>query len=646
MSVSKNPVIVASLLALSTSAVAQTPQQGPASEPEETVVVTANRVGSEQSVDSLGTAVSVLTRDQLETRQTRFVSDALRDLPGVAVSRTGTIGGLTQVRMRGAEGNHTLVLLEGADISDPFQGEFDFSGLVATDIARIEALRGEQSSLYGSDAIGGVLNIIPRRGGGELSFGGFAEGGAFSTHQLSVNGGYGSERADVFASVSRFSTSGINISRFGSEEDGARNTSSFLNVGMRPLPNLVLRALLRQVETDFETDPQDFAFPSRPTQGFVIDGNNTGKSRQLYGALSADLSLLDGRWVTRAGYAFADISRQSFTDDLPAFFTDGTRGKVSVFSSVTLETGSLKHRVTGGLDQKRETFRNVPTGAPGPTNLKRELDTRAYALAYDFTSGRFGFGIAVRHDDNERFRSADTFRVQTSYLLADSGTRVRASAGTGIKAPTNFELFGFNPTSFIGNPSLVAEESRGFDIGLEQSFLNERVRAGVTYFQADLKNEIFTAFLPGFVSTPRNRVTSSPRSGIESTLDMRLDKNWSINLAHTWLEAEESGLEEVRRPPHSGSLNIAWHSAERRTTAALTVRHNGSQQDSEFISATPQSRVTLPSYTLVNFNASYQLTSALSVFGRVENLLDEDYEEVFTFRTQGRGGFLGVKVAL
>jgi len=172
------------------------------------------------------------------------------------------------------------------------------------------------------------------------------------------------------------------------------------------------------------------------------------------------------------------------------------------------------------------------------------------------------------------------------------------------------------------------------------------VRTGVTYFEADLKNEIFTAFLPGFVSTPRNRVTSSPRSGVESTLDMRLDKNWSINVAHTWLRAEESGLEEVRRPPHSGSLNIVWHSAERRTTAALTVRHNGSQQDSEFINATPQSRVTLPSYTLVNFNASYQLTPVLSVFGRIENLLDEDYEEVFTFRTQGRGGFLGVKVAL
>src|SRR5262245_4532849 len=196
----------------------------------EKVAVTATRIGS-VAANRLGTAVSILDAKQLEERQTRFVSDVLRDVPSVSVNRAGGPGGLTQVRMRGAEGNHTLVLLDGADISDPFQGEFDFSGLLAGDIARIEILRGSQSALYGSDAVGGVINIIPRRGRGPFAAEAFAEGGSFDTWQAAANLGVGDDTTDFFLSANYHAMSGTNSARIGVEDDGEHDTSFFVNAG-------------------------------------------------------------------------------------------------------------------------------------------------------------------------------------------------------------------------------------------------------------------------------------------------------------------------------------------------------------------------------------------------------------------------------
>jgi vitamin B12 transporter len=601
-----------------------------ADEGVEKVVVTASRIGK-VAEDRLGTAVTIIDGKQIDERQTRFVGDVLRDVPGVAVSRSGAVGSKTQVRMRGAEGNHTLVMFDGADVSDPFQGEFDFSGLRATDIERIEVLRGSQSALYGSDAIGGVINIVPRRGKGDFAVEAIGEGGSFATWQTGVNAGGGNDMFDIFASASHHVTSGINIARNGAERDGERDSALFVNAGLRPAENVELRAFLRYVDTFAETDPQDFF------TGLVVDGSDdTFATTQFYGNVSAEVSAFAGAWQTRLNYAFIDADSTSDSAFGP-FVTAGDRHKVSLVSAVNFTTGTAEHRLTGAVDWRAERYQNVATTFPfdPAINGVRELDTIGYVLSYDLSLDAFDAGIAVRRDDNDRFKDADTYRLQASYRLTDT-TRLRATAGTGVKNPNNFELFGFTTSGFIGNPNLKPETSTGWDVGIDQSFWNGQARFSATYFEARLKNEIETTFI-----TTNNAVGTSNRRGIELTLDAALTDDLSLNAAYTYLDADQGGAREIRRAPHIASLNLNYRFLE-RASATVSVRYNGEQDDTlfSFFGATP---VVNKAFTLVNVNASYDLTDNVQAFGRVENVFDEKYEEVFSYRSPGIAAYVGIR---
>ncbi|MEQ1752602.1 MAG: TonB-dependent receptor [Micropepsaceae bacterium] len=625
------------VLTTATLLFAETFTQTALAEAVEKIVVTGTRIGAVPE-DKLGTAVTVLDGKQIEHRQTRYVADILRDVPSIAVSRSGGAGGTTQVRMRGSEGNHTLILFGGADIGDPFQGEFDFSGLQASDVARIEVLRGSQSALYGSDAIGGVIYILPRQGNGELSFEAQAEAGSFSSLTAGANAGFGNDVFDIYASTNFHETSGTNNSHFGHEADGASEQSYLVNVGLRPLQNIEFRAFIRQVDTRAEGDPQDFNFFSA-TQGLVIDGNDVTHTKSTFGNISVETSAWNGILEAKLNYSFIDASRFNFSDGFASFFSEGHRDKVSAVSAVNLTTGNMTHKLTGAIDWKAESYQNLPISISTPVNDKRFLQNLGFVGEYTISSGDFDAGAAVRTDDNDRFRNATTYRLQTSYKLGD--TRLRATAGTGIKNPTNFELFGFDPTTFIGNPGLKAEKSTGWDVGVDQYVLHRAVKLTATYFHADLDDEIFTDFLPGFISTPRNRSTRSTRQGIELTADVRLER-WSIAAAYTYLDAKEDGIEEVRRAPHIASLNLSYDISP-EAQLGMGLRYNGEQKDNEFIFATPADFVTLKSYTLVNVYASWNVTDRIEAFGRVENLLDQNYEEVFSFASPGISAYAGLK---
>jgi vitamin B12 transporter len=619
----------ASALALITAA---TPARAQESDKVEKVVVTASRLGAVPE-NRLGTAVSVLERKQIEERQTRLVSDVLRDVPGVAVNRSGGVGGLTQVRMRGAEGNHTLILLDGADISDPFQGEFDFAGLLADSIARIEILRGSQSALYGSDAVGGVINIIPRRGEGDLAVEAFVEGGAFDTWQAAANLSAGSDTADIFLSANHYATNGTNNARVGTEEDGAHNTALFANAGARLAPNLELRGLLRYVDTYAEADPQDFF------TGLVVDGADETESEQLYAQLSATLSLLDDRWLTRLGYALADVERANVASGT-AGTSEGERHKVSLVSALTFDTGAANHKLTGAIDWKRESYSNVIPDFF--VDAQGEVEGTGYVASYDLSLGRFDAGAAFRHDDNDRFQDADTYRLQASWRVTDT-TRLRATMGTGIKNPTFQDLFGFDPNFFVGSPNLKAEKSEGWDVGIDQTLFEGKARATLTYFEATLEDEIFTDFSV-FPFTAGNRTDESRRRGIELTFDAALGRAWDLHAAYTYVDAEEAGAEEVRRAPHIASLNLTHRFLDDRGAATLSVRYNGDQTDTHFFGFAPFSEVvTLKAFTLVNLNASWRVTDNIELFARGENLLDEDYEEVFSYATPGPAAYAGLR---
>lgn len=607
----------------------------------EEIVVTASRAPGGLTRAQLGGSATLLQPLDLRLRQTRTVSDVLRDVPGISVSRLGGVGGQTQVRLRGSESNHTLVLIDGLEASDPFQGEFDFSALIADDVARIEVLRGQQSALYGSDAIGGVINYLTVSGTEAPGARGRIEAGSFGTTEgaLRIAGADGA--LDYVISAGHRRTDGTPNSRFGSRDLGAENTALSGRLVYELSPNLKLRAIARYLKAEADVNDQDFAWGS-PTYGYVIDSDDSSAIEQLYGLVGADLDLMEGAWSHSLTLQSMDASRDGFSGGARDSGNEGNRVKLSYVSSYRFGMEGVFHNLTGAIDWKREKFRNSGPGLSPAQALERQIENTGLVAQYDLAIGdHIGFGAAMRYDENERFRNATTYRVHASYLF-ESGARLHAAGGSGIKAPGFYELFGFDPDGFIGNPDLKAERSHGWEAGIEQTFLDGRVRLDATYFDTRLEDEIYTDFSNWPISTAANRDTVSKQRGVEVSAEALIGDAWRVHAAWAWLDAEEGGQEEVRRPPHIGSLNLSYVDPSDAFSATLTVRYNGETLDNNFTS-TGGPRVTLPAFTLVNAGGDVRLNEGVRLFARIENLFDETYEEVYTYRAPGRAAFVGLR---
>lgn len=598
-----------------------------------TLLLTAGRTPVEQ--EKTGRAFTVITSEQLERSQTRYLADALRQVPGFHVSRTGSFGGLTQVRVRGAEGNHVLVLIDGVEVSAVSQGEFDFGGLQVGDVDRIEVLRGPQSALYGSDALAGVINVITKSGSRD----GFealvqSEAGTDGTFLGGVAVRGGTDNFDAALSARFRRTDGFNISDFGTEKDGDENLTLTGRFTLDVNETLVIDGNGRMVDRLSEDDRQDFAFPATATQGLVIDSDDTTGVQELAGSIGATWTSLDGYWTHSAHFSGNGDVRDNSSGGVVTSTSRGNRLKATVQSSYMFETPALLdaiHTVTGAYEWEQERFRQTAT---------QERVTQSFVAEYrgEFAD-QFYLNAAVRHDMNDPFKDATTYSVAGAWAVPGTGTRLHASVGTGIKNPSFFEQFGFVAGRFQGNPSLKPEESLGWDVGVEQSLLDGLVVVDVTWFNQTLENEI-----QGFGQTVRNLTGTSHRQGLEVSATAELFDGFSATAMYTYTDATEpGGAREVRRPMHTASLSGAYTFYEGRAQLFGEVIYNGVMEDLEFIFATPQTRVTLDDYVLVNIGGSFKVNETVEVYGRVENLFDERYEEVFGFNTQGRTAFAGIK---
>ena len=610
----------------------------------EQIVVTATRAAEGVPVSTLGSSVTVIDSKALEQRQVRVVSDVLRDVPGVAVNRGGTVGGLTQIRIRGTEGNHVLVLIDGLEAADPFFNEFDFATLIADEVARVEVLRGQQSALYGSDAIGGVIHYLTASGSEEPGARVRLEGGSFGSWSGSTRFAGATDTLDYAVSAGYQTTDGVRTSRFGSRDVGAENSVISARLSFEPTENFRLKAVSRFAYTDAELNDQDFSGTfGVPPFGFVIDSDDHYHNKALYGLVRAELDSFDDRWSNALALQGVDASRDSFSDGARSSSNDGSRIKASYESTLRFGGDFARQTLTAAVDFEREETQNTSPFISLAQGVERDIENTGVVAQYDVViADRFGLGFALRHDDNDRFRDADTYHVQASYRLP-TATRIRAAAGSGVKNPSTSELFGFDPENFIGNPNLEPERSEGWEIGVEQSFANRALLVGITYFDSTLRDEIFSSFRPPtFVESPINLTTDSTQNGIEVFAAARLG-SWTVDAAYTDLNAKQNGVEEVRRPPHIGSINLGWRGVQERLGVNLTVRYNGDTLDSNFTGIGP-ARVTLEEYTLVNLDADFSMSERVQLFARVENLLDENYEEVFTSRTAGTAAYAGVRL--
>jgi vitamin B12 transporter len=607
----------------------------------DTLVVTATRSGKAQTTVQIGGSVTLLSPEVLERRQLRDVSDILRDVPGVAVSR---IPGQVQVRLRGTEGNHTLVLIDGIEVSDPFAGEFDFGSLIADDAARVEVLRGQQSALYGSDAIGGVIHYITGTGREAQGASARIEGGSFGAFNAAgrIAGVVGDLDAALTASL--VTTEGSPGARGGTRNLGRQSGAISLKSTWSPAPNLRLTAVGRLARTAGDNNNSESRTAS-PTFGFIIDSPGVRfEQRSLNGSLRGELDLLDGRWTHALSAQVADYQRDGFNLRGRSSGNEGRRSKAAYETSFRFGQETARQHLTFAADAERETFRNTdPSGfaSRGRRNAGNLGLVGEYGLDLNDNAA---FGASVRHDVNDRFADATTWRVQGSYRLAND-LRLRAAAGSGVKNPGFYELYGFVDGRFIGNLDLKPERSEGWEAGVERAFADGAILVGATYFDSRLKDEIFTSFPPPrFIASPANRATLSKQRGVETFVRAQLTPAWRIDASYTYLRARENGVEEARRPDHIASAALNWRAPGDRGGVNLVVRYTGRQTDLAFINRNfVPSRVTLNDYTLVNLNGDLKINDSLALFGRVENLLSADYEDVFSFVSPGRTAYAGLR---
>jgi len=591
--------------------------------------------GEPTDAATLGSATTVITGEELERRQIRHAADALRTVPGLAVSRTGGVGGFTQVRVRGAEGNQVKVIIDGVEVNSLSGGEFDFATLLAADIERIEVIRGPQSGIYGANALAGVINIVTRKGTREPQVSARVEGGSFNTYGVSANASGAGEFGYLSVSAAQRETDGFNIARTGSEEDGSEQKTIFARAGFAPTDYFRIDAMGRYQSNDAEIDDFPFGSPVPVDQPGLFN-----LREQRLGAISAQLDLFDKRWSHKVFANYFDdelngnfLSAGSFFP----FFNLGERSRYGYQSTakfVTSDVVRAEHTFVGLIEQTDETFQGA--------FVDRSRSNTGYAAEY---RGNFADAVYltanIRHDDKDQFEDATTYRLTGAYVVADTDTRFHSSYGKGIKDPDFFQQFGFSG-NFRGNPDLTPEQSVGWDAGVEQKFFDGRATVDVTYFQADLTDFIDSREVTEGGDTfdePFNREEKSERQGVEITASAQLTPYLLLTGSYTYTDATDAdGDEEVRRPPHSGSLGVRYTSPDGRAKLTTDAIYNGEALDI--------GGVTLDDYLLVNVAGSYKLDDNFELFGRVENLLDQDYEEVFGYSTAPISAYGGLRVTL
>lgn len=607
------------------------------------IVVTATR--SETPREEVASAISVVSREEIERRQYRSASEALEDVPGVAIARAGGPGGQTSVFLRGASPDQTLVLIDGVEMNDPSApaAAFDFANVLLHDVDRIEVLRGPQSPLYGSNAMGGVIQIFTRRGEDRERALLRGEAGSFGTWRSTASASGGTGTLRWAATGTREETDGISVNEALSgdpEEDRNRATGFSGRLDWAPVPGLQTAFTVRGNATETGLDQGG---PDGDDPNFEIETD------EFVVRAEARWESLTERWEQRFGFGFADHDRETRDEFDPARpetrssgAFEGERWRAEWLHTVRAPFG----RVVGGLEHEREnaasTFESEGPFGPFESEFPRE-DASITGLFLqhqgDFAE-RLHWSIGARVDDHDRFGSATTWRLAPTFRIPETATRLRATYGTGFKAPSLFQLL--DPA--FGNPDLDPERSAGWDVGVEQGVVGGRLRVSAAWFGADYEDIVDFAFPDGF----RNLGAARAR-GVEASVTALPREDLRFVLGYTYTDSEnagggdDDGLALLRRPRHAADLAVEW--ARRERSLALVLRYVGEREDVDF-AVVPSERVTLEPYWTARLAGSVRILPGVQAFARVENLFDERFEEVLHFRTPGRGAYAGLEVEL
>jgi vitamin B12 transporter len=610
------------------------PAQAPATAAgtRQTPVISPTTVAT--PADQVASSITVITSADLQQDQRRTVPDALQAVPGLNIVQSGGPGGQTSVFMRGTNSNHVKVLIDGVDVSDPSNpnASFDFGQLLTGDIERIEVLRGPQSGLYGSDAIGGVISVITKKGDGPPKTYATLEAGSSGT--FNQTGGFsGSIPGLNYAfNVSHFRSEDtpvtpLNLLPPGREriDDSYDNQTYSTKLGADLSKNLAVNFVARYTESTLRFTGDDFSvFPAVPNASHSVQND-----RQFATRGEAVWSLFDGRFKNYFGLSYLNDWTQNLSPGTDPSINQGERikydwrGVTSIMEGQTLLVGVERED-----DRLNADATSAKTGdSAGYIELQSEFEKRFFLVSN------------VRYDDNDSFGGHETWRVAPAYIIPETGTKLKASYGTGFKAPTLNQLFvSFPASGFFGNPNLKPEESSGYDFGFEQPLFDNRLRFGATYFHNDIKN-LITANAD---FTTDINVGQATTYGVESFVSFAVTPELTLRSDYTYTIARDdtTGDELLRRPKNKATLSAAWKATEKLTLSS-TLNYVGSWAD---IDREASFDVRAPSYTTVNLAANYAVDGNLTLFGRIDNLFNAQYEDPDGFLRPGFGIFGGIRI--
>lgn len=597
------------------------------------IVVSATR--TEQVLAVTGTSVSVVTAEDIRATQKVMLTDVLRETPGVTVVRSGGPGAQTSLFIRGLGTEQTVVLIDGVRINDPSTpgGTAHVTDLITTGVERVEVLRGPQSTLYGSHAIGGVVNVITRTGQPGFSAEALVEGGSFDSWRAAGTVAGGSETVQGSLSASFYDTDGVSAADEddgNTEKDGYRNWGLLGNVGAELADNLRLdlKGLYNRGRAEYD------GFP--PPLFTFADTDNNSRNELYSGYAGLTLGEAADKLVNRVAVGYSRTDRADYEGDVE---TNTTRGNSRRFEYQGIFRPGAGAELTFGAETERTKIRNMGQWDLEP--LKAAVDMHSlYAQGQVSLVENLTLTAGVRYDDHDTFGDHTSLRVAGAYRVPQTDTLLHANWGEGFKAPTLYQLY-----SVYGNADLQAETGEGWEVGVDQGFVEGRIRVSATWFQNDLTNQIdyvnCTAGDPQCASGRwgyYDNVARASFKGLELGLLVQPVDPLVIRASYTWLAPrnEVTDTDLARRARDSFQTSVNWQANDRFSlSASLTL--TGDSYDS----AGNVNR--LDGYTLVDVRASYAVTKGLEVYGRVENLFDADYEVVRGYGVLGRGAFIGLR---
>jgi vitamin B12 transporter len=587
----------------------------------EEVVVTSSRVA--MPLREVGTSVSVLTLEEIRASGFNALFDVLRTTPAVAVSNTGGAGQPTALRIRGEEGFRTRVYIDGIDVADTAGPQVSprFEEILSSGVQRVEVLRGPQGLMYGADA-GGIVNISTRSPGAGLRGDVSVEAGRYGTRQLAANAAGGSEILDFSLAATDFETAGFNARATDDvlrDDDGYDNATFHGRAGWNINRDLRLEAVARDTSSHSDYDDCFTADTFAPSDRCSSD------FEQRAWRVSAQYQ--HGHFDHQLAYSGNSTEREAEAEGRPTFSSAGELERYSYLGS--FRAGPAL-RLVYGVDLLSES---IDDGS-----FDRERDQQGYYLEYQ---GGFGDRLFVtaggRYDDNEDFGTYTTYRVSAAYLIPSAGgeTKIRAAYGTGFRAPSLYEItyndsWGFPPAT---DAALTAEESEGYDVGIAW-YGDSGLYLEAVYFDQTVLDEIYFDLL-NFSGYLQGRGDTGSR-GVELIAEQTFFRTLTVSANYTYNDTESaSGAARLRRPRHLANAGVDWQMPGGAVTLGAHVR---AAADAEGVGG-----VALDDYQVVDINASYRFANGLAVYGRLENLLDEDYREVPNYNTAGAAAYAGVR---